>query len=75
MKQLPQVVFIHAEDVVKGHEVILGHLEWMKEAEVKQRNLSFGIFAEGLQTGLLKVAYSNFLPQYNISCLFTADQH
>lgn len=30
MKQLPQVAFIHAEDVVKGHEVIFGHLEWRK---------------------------------------------
>lgn len=43
MKQLPQVAFIHAEDVVKGHEVIFGHLEWRKEAEEKkQQNFSLG---------------------------------
>lgn len=38
MKQLPQVAFIHAEDVVKGHEVIFGHLEWRKEAEGEKKN-------------------------------------
>lgn len=66
MKQLPQVAFIHAEDVVKGHEVIFGHLEWRKEAEGKKPTKSqFGIFGEmvngsvGLQINLLKIAYSN----------------
>lgn len=67
MKQLPQVAFIHAEDVVKGHEVIFGHLEGRKEPEEKRKTTKsqFGIFVEmvnsavGLQISLLKIASSN----------------
>lgn len=33
---VPQIGFIHAEDVLKAHEIFLGHLEMGEECRTKQ---------------------------------------